>query len=121
VTPESGSGRSIVGLLRSTSIATKVAQVEDTRDHDADDEQCLWNYHEPRPMAGKLDNKESQDPQRKGHAQSEPLHLRRSSHSPMPVLSSDGCPGLSPANVALLAHALLAERTEHGPVGQFHG
>jgi hypothetical protein len=48
-----------------------------------DDEQGLWNYHEPRPIAGRLDNKECQDPQCKGHAQ-------------VPVLSTDGCPGLAP-------------------------
>lgn len=77
--------------MRSTSIATKVEYVEDTRDDDADDEQCLWNYHEPGPVAGELDNKESQDPQRQGHAQAEPLHLRRSSQAPVPVLSCPLC------------------------------
>ena len=120
VTPEIGSG-SVVGPLRSTSMATKVAQVEDTRDNDADDEQCLWNFHEPPPIAGELDNKENQDPQRKGHAQSEPLHLRQPSHSPVPVLSSASCRELSPATVALLAHALLAERTHRGQASMSAG
>ena len=63
------------------SPSAKVPQVECAGDDDPEDEEYLYEDHEPAPMTGKLNSQKNQHPQREGHTQGEPLRLRYSLHS----------------------------------------
>jgi hypothetical protein len=98
------------------SPAAKVPQVECTGDDDAEDEQCLWESHEQAPMTGKLKSQKNQHPKRKGHAQSEPLCLRCSSHPwyQLPVRSRSWALSLSLTCAAVTALPLNCAVIRHG-------